>query len=644
MLSLGFTSCSDVLDETPRTTFTPEYFKTKAGVEGGVTSLYSNLRNVWGQGYFFNTMETGTDEYTYGESADENFFVMDMTPEVKAIRPGNSRADALWGCSFSDINTASGVIENGKAAGIDSSLVAEANFFRALDYFELVQTFGGVPLDLGAGELKFNTSPVRTSKRNTVPEVYQAIFRDFKTAINNLPVEPRKKGTVTKNTARFFLSKAYLTFGWWLENPKNIPTYPACERKDLDGHDAKWYFQQAYDIAIEAIKAPAPYGLEATYGDVFFCLNDRNKEIVLYADHTAQDAYFNGADNFGWGHAAAPDNFSYYMNRWNYCNFGQCLQRTAYPSYARPWTRMAMPCEVPAKFTDQDIDYRFEGTFVTAFRVNWAVLGDKDKDSEWTNANGMKIKEGDIALVFEGQNDPNVTYDDKNPVCAGTLPGKSYYVMTPDHFNRKAYPNVWKNGYFNETTYGDGTTGQPNGDNPRAAIVARFSEIYFIAAEAAVKGATVKENYTAKNLLATVRKRAGKWSLPKWGNKDFDIKVGTFVADYSDEMEKRTPDNITIDYILDERMREFYGEGIRWWDLVRTQTWAERATNYSIGHTKLENGKEVYQYGSAVKSFTRNIPNYLYLRPIPTGQIDALQMSDEEKDAYQNPGYNATDK
>ena len=46
----------------------------------------------------------------------------------------------------------------------------------------LVQTYGGVPLDLGAGELKFNTSPVRTSVRNTVPEVYtKAIFPDLLT-------------------------------------------------------------------------------------------------------------------------------------------------------------------------------------------------------------------------------------------------------------------------------------------------------------------------------------------------------------------------------------------------------------------------------------------------------------------------------
>lgn len=78
----------------------------------------------------------------------------------------------MWGNAFIYINTASGVIENGEKGNISEALLSEARFFRAFDYFRLVQTFGGVPLDLGAGEMKFNTSPTRVSVRNTVPEVY----------------------------------------------------------------------------------------------------------------------------------------------------------------------------------------------------------------------------------------------------------------------------------------------------------------------------------------------------------------------------------------------------------------------------------------------------------------------------------------
>ena len=100
---------------------------------------------------------------------------------------------------------------------MDAALLAEAYFFRAFDYFILVQTYGGVALDLGAGELKFNTSPIRTSVRNTVPEVYtKCIFPDLEKAVAALPDNPRLTGTATKNLARLYLSKAYLTYAWWL--------------------------------------------------------------------------------------------------------------------------------------------------------------------------------------------------------------------------------------------------------------------------------------------------------------------------------------------------------------------------------------------------------------------------------------------
>ncbi len=84
MMGIGFASCDNVLDETPRATFTPEYFKTENGVKGGITSLYANLRNTQGQAYYWNAVETGTDEYTYGESADENFLTVDLTPDVSS--------------------------------------------------------------------------------------------------------------------------------------------------------------------------------------------------------------------------------------------------------------------------------------------------------------------------------------------------------------------------------------------------------------------------------------------------------------------------------------------------------------------------------------------------------------------------------
>ena len=210
-LSTTLTSCSDVLDEQPRSQFDPTFFTTKAGIEGGLTSLYAHLRYFYGNGYYLNSLETGTDEYTYAQSADGNFKDADLSG-VGSMTPNNSIAGGCWGTAFANINTASGIIENGAEAGMDASLLAEAYFFRGFDYFILVQTYGGVPLDLGAGPLKFNTSTVRTSVRNTVPEVYAAIFSDLEKAVADLPENPRLTGTATKNLARLYLSKAYMTY------------------------------------------------------------------------------------------------------------------------------------------------------------------------------------------------------------------------------------------------------------------------------------------------------------------------------------------------------------------------------------------------------------------------------------------------
>src|ERR1700761_9570512 len=82
--------CKKVLQEQPRATYTPGFFTTQTGVVGGLTEMYAHLRYIYGQGYYYNTLEVGTDESTYGQSADANFLVMDMTGQG-AITASSSR-------------------------------------------------------------------------------------------------------------------------------------------------------------------------------------------------------------------------------------------------------------------------------------------------------------------------------------------------------------------------------------------------------------------------------------------------------------------------------------------------------------------------------------------------------------------------
>ncbi|MBQ6290713.1 MAG: RagB/SusD family nutrient uptake outer membrane protein, partial [Bacteroidales bacterium] len=44
-------------------------------------------------------------------------------------------------------------------------------------------------------------------------------------------------------------------------------------------------------------------------------------------------------------------------------------------------------------------------------------------------------------------------------------------------------------------------------------------------------------------------------------------------------------------------------------------------------------------YEHTLMKFTRDIDDHFYLRPIPLSQLNNMEMTDEEKAAYQNPGY-----
>lgn len=612
-------SCSDILDEQPRSSYDPTFFKTEKGVEGGVTSMYAHLRYIYGQAYYYNSCLTGTDEATWGWSADGNFKDADLSG-VGNLTATTCRSDALWGTAFSNINTANGVIENGAEVGVNESLVSEARFFRAFDYFLLVQTFGGVPLDLGSGELKFNITPSRTSVRNTVPEVYtKAIFPDLLTAIENLPANPRVTGGVTKTVARLYLAKAYLTYAWWLKNPNNIPTYPECQRTDPNGHDAAWYFQQAYDVAVTAIENPGPFGLQESFWMVNAGPNDRNMEILLYADHTQEDEYYNGG-SLSYGGGGAPDNFAGWMMNWNYTDARSAdnqavINRIAEQCYGRPWTRMAPPLGVFTKtFADKVNDSRYDGTFTTVYRGNWSTAGQNWESV--TNANGMKVKEREPIFSFVFQDMDKIDYageGSKSNLGAGTLPGRADWVLGLDAVGRYVYPGLWKLGPY-RTDNGSGA-GQPNAGSTRPYNIAKFSELYLVAAEAAVEGAATQAGKSARDLVNVLRARAGRWTYSNAEYKEVD-------RDFSAEMTAATPATIDINYILDERSREFYGEGYRWFDLVRTQKWNEYADSYVICGGKGDHNPQTY---------SRTIEAFHYLRPIPQGQLDGMEMTEEEK-------------
>jgi len=546
----------------------------------------------------------GTDEATYGDNKDG--YGLDL--DAYNIKASNGGLTTIWNNTFPAINTCSGIIEKGTEAGAEVSLIAEAKFFRAFNYFLLVTTFGDVPLDLGSGELKFNTTPSRYSTRDKVEDVYtKAILPDLKAAVEELPATPRVTSATNKIAAQHFLAKAYLTYGWWLE--RNSKTDP-------DGKTPAQYYQLAYDVALSAIQNPAPFTLQSTFKAVNLAANDYNSEILLCADHTASSYIYDESTSNSWGSNASNNlksnrsSFAMAMDFELAVNGNKFIYRQAVQELGRPWRLLTPTHEVFTKtfpIADRAIDSRFEGTFVTVFRANYqgrtAYNGTVLK-----GMNNINIVNGDTVFYFPPTDADKTILSQESTGKYGYYTNKAYGVWTPSMITRHNFPSVWKFGPNRDDKTPDGSL--KNDASTRPFPIAKLSETYLIAAEAAVKGATTRAGYTAKDLVNVIRKRAG---MPNNG----------------DAMIAATPSTITIDFILMERSRELYAENLRWYDLTRTGKLLEYAGSYTMCENKSF---------TAAKT-TRPIESKHYLRPIPSSQFDNMDNTAEEKAAYQNPGY-----
>ena len=660
-----FASCSTILDEHPKTLFEPAFFSTDGGVEGGLAFMYVHLRYLYGHEMMIDHQEAGTDEYTWAESATDGHKIADMNVNATQWSASNNPTSGLWTWCFRNINTANGVIENGEANGVAPALLAEARFFRAFDYFHLVRTFGGVPLDLGSGDLKFNTVATTYSHRAPADSVYErCIIPDLEYAVANLPDNPRVTGAVSKNTARLYLAKAYLTYAWWNENPKGIDTYPPAAGRSAS--KAPGYFEKAYAMAMEGINNPGPYKLEETYYDLWVGSNLYSKEALLFADYTTSSQKFNGPGGLTDYQGGDGQNSAFWMMNPNYTNLqiatdnkptaadpddpkkeiftggkAQAIGRAGEQGYGRPWARMAPVHGVFyntfADLRDSRLDVTFNMTYKqNATRISKRTVYGAQGEVLEKDAAVLKFIPNQAPGVVSYPSDRGAAANGANSFGAGTMPGENAYVIEYNHIGRRNFVGPWKHSIWlttGNTDKGilktDDSFGQTNIGNPTPNVIARFAEFYFVAAEAAIK---MGDQASAHELMSVIRARAGKWT--------HSVAEGTALVakpvdrDYSAELVAEIPAVIDIDWLLDEYSREFFAEYRRWYDLTRTQTWIERASTYLMG--------EDYNQGDTMeKEWTRVIDKHHYLRPIPVGQLNGLvEMDKDWLDAnYQNPGY-----
>lgn len=218
-------SCSDFLEIEPEsqsvavgnTSADSIYFHSANEVEAALAAAYGDFKNEYYQlDYFVNGDAQSDDAYAGGDNP-ANFQIDDYN-----IDATNSNVSRDWRYLYSTIGKTNTIINNldGTIPGLTEErkkqIIGEASFIRAFMYFQAVQLWGDVPLQLtevksiSAAELDKIYSIIFPA-RSTQEEVYTQIIKDFETALANVNVTAIHKGIATKGAVNAMLAKVYAT-------------------------------------------------------------------------------------------------------------------------------------------------------------------------------------------------------------------------------------------------------------------------------------------------------------------------------------------------------------------------------------------------------------------------------------------------
>ncbi len=321
-------------------------------------------------------------------------------------------------------------------------------------------------------------------------------------------------------------------------------------------------YKEANDYALSVINGNYGFELLKNYGDLWSMANLKNKEVVYAVNYSTNLALNDIADKIlnPLGHNRGSNN-GHLLFLMKY-DTETAMQRDL--TNGRPFNRY-MPTRFLLDLYSEG-DSRYEGSFKEVF---------------FSNNPTATIKLGDTAV-----------YATRRNMIGTTKPFKIYdrnYIYATDGKvkDQLRYPSLIK---FLDPTRPSSNEAQ----SARDVFVIRYAELYLNAAEAQIN---LGNRDSAAHWVNIIRGRAAKSG--------------------SEEKMKVSASQMTLDFILDERAREFAGEQIRWFDLKRTGKLIERVKAHN---------PDIADY----------IQDYHKVRPIPQAQLDAIVNKDE---FTQNEGY-----
>lgn len=257
LLSMLFTTgCSDFLDLTPISeASSANYYKNAADINSALTACYGSMQGTYQYGeYFISLMELRSDnveDINPGGAAGVFYFIDNFT-----ATSGNNIVRYAWKELYNQIYRCNNVLASSHVivdAELRQQYEGEANFLRALAYFNIVRLWGAAPLILKP----VTAAEAATYGRASIADVYSAIEDDLKDAAGKLsPISSDDNlGRVTSVAAKALLGKVYLTQQKWPDAVTLLDNL-------IQTHGSQ-------------------YGLLDDIADVFDVNNEMNKEILF---------------------------------------------------------------------------------------------------------------------------------------------------------------------------------------------------------------------------------------------------------------------------------------------------------------------------------------------------------------------------
>ncbi|MDR2271040.1 MAG: RagB/SusD family nutrient uptake outer membrane protein [Sphingobacterium sp.] len=215
LISLGgLSACDNNLDINPADQYSEAtYWKNSDEAMAGLTGCYRVLQEGAGSNWFYETDMISPNGYAYNEANGTDAIARGVHNALTPLVVNR------WQVGYKGIGRSNTFLDKVQAVEMDENLkkraIGEAKFLRALNYFYLIDVFGGVPLILEQPNLEKHASLPRNSKA----EVVEQILKDLAEAAESLPVKysGADLGRATKGAALTLRARVLLYNERWAE-------------------------------------------------------------------------------------------------------------------------------------------------------------------------------------------------------------------------------------------------------------------------------------------------------------------------------------------------------------------------------------------------------------------------------------------